>query len=655
MRLSIRTKLLGSSLVLVALCAVIAALAVVRLGEAKTSGNDLYEQGYQPNVAAVYISSLAKDMQIQSTMYVVLAATTPPDQLDEVAKAKILPPIENDQKKIKAVIPQLKQAPAEMQNHVEAILAASAAYDTALGKILEMRLGTPAAAKVEQEINTAVAQLHTASEKLSEAGDAYAADAAKDIDDVYTESRMIVFGALGLAVILGLALALLISGSIRKGVNAIRERLGSLKEFDTASLREGLECIAEGDLTRRAQSVTTPIERISRDEIGDMAVAVNEITEDTRKSVDSYNASLDALGDMIGRVTTSAETLSAASQQMATTSDEAGRAVGEIAAAVGDVARAPSARCRPSSATRDGRRRSPRPRARPPTAADETARAAEAARDVAQRGRRRRRSGDRRDARGRATRRREVDRGDPRAVGAKLASRSAGSSTRSPASPSRPTCWRSTPRSRPPARASRAAASRSSPTRSASSPRSPSRPPRRSPSLIGEIQAETASRRRRRRGGGARRTEDGVATVERGPRGVRRDRPARRRRSATGSADRGRRRSRSSATSDADRQRDRRGRRRRRGVVGVHRAGVRLDPADVGVDAGDRGLGPDAGRDRGRAPAARRPLLARLGAGRRAADRRGAGDRVRRGRGRRGLTGTQTAHGDPLATSGSPA
>ncbi|MGK2937411.1 MAG: HAMP domain-containing methyl-accepting chemotaxis protein [Solirubrobacteraceae bacterium] len=386
MRLSIRTKLLGSSLVLVALCAVIAALAVVRLGEAKTSGNDLYEQGYQPNVAAVYISSLAKDMQIQSTMYVVLAATTPPDQLDEVAKAKILPPIENDQKKIKAVIPQLKQAPAEMQNHVEAILAASAAYDTALGKILEMRLGTPAAAKVEQEINTAVAQLHTASEKLSEAGDAYAADAAKDIDDVYTESRMIVFGALGLAVILGLALALLISGSIRKGVNAIRERLGSLKEFDTASLREGLECIAEGDLTRRAQSVTTPIERISRDEIGDMAVAVNEITEDTRKSVDSYNASLDALGDMIGRVTTSAETLSAASQQMATTSGEAGRAVGEIAAAVGEVAMGAERQVQAVEGARAMTEDMVEATRSSATAAEETAHAAEAARDVAQQG-----------------------------------------------------------------------------------------------------------------------------------------------------------------------------------------------------------------------------------------------------------------------------
>ncbi len=387
MRLSIRTKLLGSSLVLIALCAVIAALAVIRLGEAKHSGNDLYEQGYQPTVAAVYISSLAKDMQLQGATYGLLAATTPPAQLEAAAdKAKILPNIQNDQKMIKAVTPQLKQAPAEMQNQVKSILAASAAYNTALGKILKAPPGSPAAAEAEQEINAALTQLNTASAKFSEAGNAYAEDAAQDINDVYTQSRTIVFGALGLAVVLGLALAFLISGSIRRGVAAIRERLGSLQEHDTASLRTGLESIADGDLTRRAQSVTTPIAKISRDEIGDVAVAVNEITEDTRRSVESYNASLDALGDMIGRVTTSAETLSAASQQMATTSGEAGRAVGEIAAAVGEVAMGAERQVQAVEGARTMTEEMVEATRSSATAAEETAHAAEAARDVAQQG-----------------------------------------------------------------------------------------------------------------------------------------------------------------------------------------------------------------------------------------------------------------------------
>ncbi len=56
-------------------------------------------------------------------------------------------------------------------------------------------------------------------------------------------------------------------------------------------------------------------------------------------------------------------------------------------------------------------------------------------------------------------------------------SRSAASSRRSTTSPARPTCSRSTPRSRPPAPASAARASPSSPTRSASWPSAPAGPP----------------------------------------------------------------------------------------------------------------------------------------------------------------------------------
>ena len=107
------------------------------------------------------------------------------------------------------------------------------------------------------------------------------------------------------------------------------------------------------------------------------------------------------------------------------------------------------------------------------------------------------------------------------------------------ASPSRPTCSRSTPPSRPPARASRARASRSSPTRSASSPRSPSAAAGTIAELIAEIQAETA-----RAVGvveeGARRTDDGVATVAAGQQGVRGDPRRHRRRRPPGRRDRGR-------------------------------------------------------------------------------------------------------------------
>jgi methyl-accepting chemotaxis protein len=114
--------------------------------------------------------------------------------------------------------------------------------------------------------------------------------------------------------------------------------------------------LAEGDVR---QEITIK----SRDELGDVAEAFKRLIAYFRKLADSsqrladgdltmevtansegdvvghaFSAMIESLRMMVGRVSDTAGTLSAASQQMATTAEEAGKAVGEIAHAVGDVA-----------------------------------------------------------------------------------------------------------------------------------------------------------------------------------------------------------------------------------------------------------------------------------------------------------------------------
>jgi methyl-accepting chemotaxis protein len=114
--------------------------------------------------------------------------------------------------------------------------------------------------------------------------------------------------------------------------------------------------LAEGDV-RQEISIR------SRDELGDVAEAFKRLIAYFRKLADSsqrladgdltlevtansdgdvvghaFAAMIESLRMMVGRVSDTAGTLSAASQQMATTAEEAGKAVGEIAHAVGDVA-----------------------------------------------------------------------------------------------------------------------------------------------------------------------------------------------------------------------------------------------------------------------------------------------------------------------------
>jgi methyl-accepting chemotaxis protein len=126
--------------------------------------------------------------------------------------------------------------------------------------------------------------------------------------------------------------------SIRRGVADVLDRLQMLQDHCTTDLRTGLEAMAAGDLTFTVTPVTPLIDRLTNDEIGDVARAVNAIRMRIVASVEAFNSTTAQLRDVVGELGGAAGSLGAASEQMATTSVETGRAVDEIAQAVIDVA-----------------------------------------------------------------------------------------------------------------------------------------------------------------------------------------------------------------------------------------------------------------------------------------------------------------------------
>ena len=168
-----------------------------------------------------------------------------------------------------------------------------------------------------------------------------AADAGKSLENVratrsHGRTQLILLLVIAVAMAVGVAFA--VSRQIKRGVAAILDRLQVLRDRDTRSLREALEAMSRGDLTQDVVSAAEPIDVRSRDEVGRVAVAVNDIRESTLESAAAYNAMREQLAGVIGSVSRNAATVAAASRQMASTSDEAGRAVGEIASAVSEVA-----------------------------------------------------------------------------------------------------------------------------------------------------------------------------------------------------------------------------------------------------------------------------------------------------------------------------
>ena len=141
------------------------------------------------------------------------------------------------------------------------------------------------------------------------------------------------------AVAAAIGLALVVTRSVVRPVAELGDRLRSLNDHCLQGLGDGLNAVAEGDLTHAVAPVTTPVEVRSSDELGRLTETFNSMLAKTQGGLESYNAMREQLGMRIGEVSAGAGTVSAASEQMATTSDEAGRAVGEIASSASELAR----------------------------------------------------------------------------------------------------------------------------------------------------------------------------------------------------------------------------------------------------------------------------------------------------------------------------
>jgi methyl-accepting chemotaxis protein len=195
----------------------------------------------------------------------------------------------------------------------------------------------------------------------------------------------IVIAAL-VAALVAVGLAFLVVVSVVRPLKVVVERLGMLRDHCITGLTDAINAMATGDLTRTVEPTTPRIDNPAADEVGDVARAFNEIQAKTVESIEGYNATRAQLGQLVGNVSSSAQSLSAASQQMATTSEEAGRAVGEIASAVGEVAQGAERQVRAVEQAKLATEEVASASSVSATNAQETAAAAVSAREVAEQG-----------------------------------------------------------------------------------------------------------------------------------------------------------------------------------------------------------------------------------------------------------------------------
>jgi len=180
---------------------------------------------------------------------------------------------------------------------------------------------------------------------LEQAAQAFIANARREAAAAVASShstqaagRTIELVLAGAAVLAAILVGFFITRGIRRGVKPVLNQLRSLNDHCATYISDALEHLANGDLTYEVTPATERIEKVGRDELGQIAAAVNGIRERMVAALEAYSRTRQALKGMIGSVADTATTVGTSSEQMAKSSEEGGRSNGEIARAVDEIA-----------------------------------------------------------------------------------------------------------------------------------------------------------------------------------------------------------------------------------------------------------------------------------------------------------------------------
>jgi methyl-accepting chemotaxis protein len=387
LKLNVRTQLLLAFGTIVVLIVALGLMSLSKLGAVKEGANQL-------NDDVVNSISLVDDVTITAETY-------RQDQFRHLSSpdAQAMGEIEKDLDTERAALEEslagyeklIDAADAEDRALFGKVGDAWATYlDASAGFLARSRAGDDDAAyavldKAETQFAALEGLLDQWAAGNDKAGDAINAES----DDTFAAAKTTTFALLAVIVAIALGLALFIATRIAGGLGKLVAAARGLAVGDT---EQELSVSGRDELAEMGHAFVDVIAYNREMAAAAVAIAGGDLTtvvtpkgeRDTLGT--AFSEMVANLSETVGRVAGSADSLSAASQEMASTSEEAGRAVGEIASAISDVAQGAERQVRMVESTRGAVQEA----ARAATASAETAAATldatEQARAVAQDG-----------------------------------------------------------------------------------------------------------------------------------------------------------------------------------------------------------------------------------------------------------------------------
>jgi methyl-accepting chemotaxis protein len=346
MRLNVKTKLLGTSAVLIAFMLGIGILSIFNLAAVDSLGASMYADRVAPIRDLGEARSLLGDIdsQIQRN----ITTTTPSAEYGTVAAA--------DAAAIDKLITTY-EANAVDQAEKDGLVtyrAAWTAYQAAYKSVLDASSAAQMAKAVSLYFDKAApgyAAVDTALKELVAVNDVAAHAIGESITSTFESSRLITIVILLGATLVGFALSFWLARLITRGVIDVQSTLGSITDRCAAGLEEGLGRLAANDLTYEVTPVTPRIERYGTDEIGRTAEYTNKLLERMVSTIASYNAAREGLTTTITEVQEAADAVTRTSEQLNEAATQTGAATQQVATTISQVAGGTSEQARAASDT----------------------------------------------------------------------------------------------------------------------------------------------------------------------------------------------------------------------------------------------------------------------------------------------------------------
>ncbi|MCB0169065.1 MAG: methyl-accepting chemotaxis protein [Anaerolineae bacterium] len=141
-----------------------------------------------------------------------------------------------------------------------------------------------------------------------------------------------------ISVLLAIGIGYVVANRIAQPLQRVADVARQIANTDLPALASEMNLLAQGNLTRKLTITSEAIEIKSKDEVGQMATAFNDIIEQLHFIGQSFAEMTGSLHDLVSRVANTANSVGVASEQLFATAKLSGQAAGRVGASIREVA-----------------------------------------------------------------------------------------------------------------------------------------------------------------------------------------------------------------------------------------------------------------------------------------------------------------------------